>query len=57
MIIQHRSARICGEAMAVAYTGKDPIFVCKENTQLVKRIQAIRRHKQDEQFAEEVRAT
>ena len=30
MIIQHRSARICGEAMAVAYTGKDPIFVCKD---------------------------
>lgn len=55
MIIQHRSARICGEALAVAYTGSDPIFVCKENKELVKRLCDIRRAKLDEAYAEEVR--
>ena len=56
MIIQHRSARICGEALAVAYTGRDPVFTTREDAELVKRMRALRRQKQDEEYAEQVRA-
>lgn len=55
MLIQDNSKLARGHAMAVAYTGKDAVFVTRVNRDLVRRVVALRRQAEDERFADDVR--
>ena len=56
MIIQDYSALVRGKAEAVVYTGGDRHFVTRCNQQLVDRFVALKRMREDEAFAKQVRA-
>lgn len=55
MIVTDNTALVRGQAEAVVYTGRDPVFHVERNQPLIDRIVAIKRIQASEREAAEVR--